>query len=50
MRYLQALTLSAFLVTTMAWGQKEVTLPKDLPSYGPETPIKAPAVNDSKLR
>jgi len=48
MRYLP-LTLSAFLVTTMAWGQKEVTLPKDLPSYGPETPIKAPSVNDSKL-
>jgi predicted Zn-dependent peptidase len=43
------LTLSMFLLTTAAWGQKEVALPKDLPAYGPETPVKAPAVNDSKL-
>ncbi len=43
------LVMSICICTQAAWGQKEVPLPKDLPAYGPETPLKAPNVNVSKL-
>jgi predicted Zn-dependent peptidase len=31
------------------WAQKEIQLPKDLPSYGPERPLAAPSVKIEKL-
>lgn len=46
----QGLTL-VLLVTfsALAFGQKEVPLPKDLPPYGPEKPLQTPAVKSAHL-
>jgi zinc protease len=43
-----ALALSLF-VTSSAVAQKELPLPAELPPYGPEKPIQAPAVQEEKL-
>lgn len=37
------------LVSAQAWAQKEIQLPKGLPSYGPERPLAAPSVKIEKL-
>ena len=38
-----------FLLLSFAAAQKEAPLPKDLPPYGPEKPLRAPAVKSSNL-
>lgn len=43
-----AISLSALFIAGFALGQR-TPLPKDLPPYGPETPLAAPAVKSTKL-
>jgi zinc protease len=43
-----ALALS-LLACSSAAAQKELPLPAELPPYGPETPVQAPAVQERKL-
>ena len=37
------------LLTSLALAQKETSLPKDLPRYGPEKPLQTPSVKSVKL-
>jgi len=37
------------LLVGMSFAQKEAPLPPDLPPYGPEKPLQAPAVNTTRL-
>jgi zinc protease len=43
------ITCAVMLLVSSALAQKEVPLPKDLPPYGPEKPLAAPAVTASTL-
>jgi zinc protease len=49
MKSLHALTASCLLFASLAYGQKEHSLPKDLPPYGPVAPLKAPTVKTLQL-
>ncbi|HMG84271.1 MAG TPA: pitrilysin family protein [Terracidiphilus sp.] len=44
-----AMVCALLFVAAQSWAQKEVQLPKDLPSYGPERPLSAPSVKIAKL-
>ena len=39
----------ALLLAASTYAQKEQALPKDLPPFGPEKPLRAPEVRKTKL-
>jgi zinc protease len=49
MKTLRALTASCLLLVSIAHAQKEHSLPKDLPPYGPVAPLKTPTVKTLQL-
>jgi zinc protease len=49
MKTLCALTASCLLLVSIAHAQKEHSLPKDLPPYGPVAPLKTPTVKTLQL-
>ena len=44
-----SIACALLFVATQSLAQKEIQLPKDLPSYGPERPLAAPSVKIAKL-
>jgi zinc protease len=46
---IMSLSLMALFFSGSAMAQKQAPLPKDLPPYGPETPLSAPSVKTSTL-
>jgi zinc protease len=44
-----SIVCALFFVAAQSWAQKEIQLPKDLPSYGPERPLAAPSVKIDKF-
>ncbi len=44
-----SIVCALLVVATQSWAQKEVQLPNELPSYGPERPLAAPSVKIAKL-
>jgi zinc protease len=49
MKTVRALIASSLLFVSLAHAQKEHSLPKDLPPYGPVAPLKAPTVKTLQL-
>ncbi len=49
MKTLRALIASCLLLVALAHAQKEHSLPKDLPPYGPVAPLKTPTVKTLQL-
>jgi zinc protease len=49
MKTLHALIASCLLLVALAHAQKEHSLPKDLPPYGPVAPLKTPTVKTLQL-